>query len=335
MMTNSFSTKNQRGEISTALRSYDASHGDPPLLDELDTCRAIANRCGFVIGPARSGTTILAQVINANDRAFLTTEANYFEAEKHPDFRSWYNDQHLSFGNQISKISYAPNFGQRGEQEWWKWLARSAEHFEVVGDKLAFTNVQLESLTSTDFMAFHETRFFRSKYIFIFRDPVQSVLSAAGLWNADPVALAVGWAQFAKLWADFIRVFPFTMTLLLEELGPAKVDEIGDFLGLDLSESARLLDPREQRRHEPDASRCNEFAGRIAPVLRMIFSEIKESVTMKRVFLQSDQKRVRLDKGGGLLDRSRPEIAVVTTPVGRAWNLAHTFIGALQDESRT
>jgi hypothetical protein len=326
-MTRSFSTQ--------TLRVHDSKPGDPPLLDEVDTCRAIANRCAFVVGPARSGTTILAQVINGSDRAFLTTEAHYFWAEKHPDFRSWYNEQHLGFGNQVSKISYAPNFGHQGEHEWWKWLARAAEHFDLVGDKLAFTNVQLESMTSTDFMAFHETRFFSSKYIFIFRDPVQAVLSAASLWNGDPVALALGWAQFAKLWADFIRVFPFTMTVLLEDLGPTKVAEIGGFLEIDLSESARLLDAREQRRHEPDASRCGEFAGRIAPVLRMIFSEIKESVTMERVFLQADQKRVRVDQAGRLLGRSRPEIAVVTTPVGRAWNLAHQLISELQEEGRS
>ena len=287
-------------------RDHSPKTGDLALLDEVNACRAIANRCAFVMGPARSGTTILAQVINGNDRAFLTTEAFYFWAEKYPEFRSWYNEQHVCFGNQVSKISYAPNFGGQGEQEWWKWLARAAEHFDLVGDKLAFTNVQLEPLTATDFMAFHETRFFRSKYIFIFRDPVQSVLSAANLWNGDPVALALGWAQFTKLWADFIRVFPFTMTVLLEDMGTTKVAEIGDFLELDLSESARLLDPREQRRHQPDASKCGEFAGRVAPVLGMIFSEIKESVTMERVFLQADQKRVRVDQGGRLAGSIAP-----------------------------
>jgi hypothetical protein len=120
------------------------------------------------------------------------------------------------------------------------------------------------------------------------------------------------------------------MTLLLEDLGTDKVAEIGDFLGLDLTESARLLDPREQRRHELETSRCDVFACRVAPVLRMIFGEIKESLSMPRVFLQADQKRVRLDQRETLLSRTRPEIALVTTPVGRAWNLAHQLIGELQ-----
>jgi hypothetical protein len=97
-----------------------------------------------------------------------------------------------------------------------------------------------------------------------------------------------------------------------------------------LSESVRLLDAREQRRHEIEASRCDEFAVRIAPVLRMIFGEIKESLAMERVFLQADQKFVRLDQCGSQQARSRPEIAVVTTPVGRAWNLAHQLISELQ-----
>jgi hypothetical protein len=67
----------------------------------------------------------------------------------------------------------------------------------------------------------------------------------------------------------------------------------------------------------------------------MIFSEIKESVTMERVFLQADQKRVDAEQEGRLLGRSRPEIAVVTTPVGRAWNLAHQLIGELQAEGQS
>jgi Sulfotransferase family len=314
MMTNSFAA--------LAPRNGHLKQGDLPLIDELSSCRSIANRCAFVVGPARSGTTILAQIINANDKAFLTTEAHYFQAEKHANFRTWYNEQHRGFGNQISKVSYAPNFGLGGEQEWWKWLARAAEHFDIVGDKLAFSDFHHQSLSLPDFMSFYEARFFRSKYVFIFRDPIQSVLSSTGLWKGDPVEVALAWAQSVKLWADFIRIFPLTMTVLL--------GEIGDFLGLDLSESARLVDSREQRRHELEASRRDDFAGRVAPVLRMIFGEIQESLTMERVLLQADQKRVRLDEPGSLLGYTRPEIAFVTTPLGRAWNLAHRLISELR-----
>src|SRR5262249_37504071 len=138
MMTNSFSTQ--------ATRNGYHNPGDLNFLDEIQTCRAIAHRCAFVIGPGRSGTTILAQIINGNDRAFLTTEANHFEAANCPDFRSWYNEKHVGFGNQICKMSYAPNFVQGGEQEWWKWLARAAEHFDLVGDKVAISDVQYLSV---------------------------------------------------------------------------------------------------------------------------------------------------------------------------------------------
>ncbi len=292
----------------------------------------MADRCVFVMGPARSGTTILAQLINGSDRAFLTTEGYYFLAQDCLDFRRWYNEQHRGFGNQVSKTSYAPNFGHRGETEWWKWLARASEHYELVGDKMAFSDAGRCLPNSIEFMDFFESRFFRSKYIFTFRDPVQSVLSSVGLWKKDPVAAVVGWASFVKLWADFIRVFPATVTLLLEQLDAGKVGEIGDFLGLDLTRSTRLLDPREQRQHQPQESECGEFISRVAPLLQMIFSEIKEAVSMDRILLQADQKRTHLDGWNYPPGKSSSEIAIATTPVGRAWNLADRLVSDLQEQ---
>ncbi len=333
-MTGSFCAKDQLNGSSQTLASDAATPDAIALVEELRTCRSIAGRCAFVLGPARSGTTILAQMINASSRAFITTEAFYCLAENHTDFRRWYNDQHRRFENQVSKTSYAPNFGYSGEHEWWKWLARAAEHFDVVGDKMAFADAHPQIIDPARLMEFFEARFFGSKFLFIFRDPVQSVLSAVDLWNRDPVALVLGWAHVVKLWADFIRIFPNTMTVLLEELDRSKIAAIGDFLDLDLSESAKLLDPREQRRHDPEQSGREEFTRRITPLLQMIFGEIKESITMERVFLQADQKRARLDEPRHLLGSGRPEIAVVSTPVGRAWNLAHRLMSDLEDEHR-
>jgi len=301
----------------------------PQLIEEITTCRAIARRCAFVIGPARSGTTILAQIINAHDRAFLTTEANYHLASAFPDFRAWYNDQHRMFRNQTAKSTYAPNFGYPGENDWWRWLARAADYFEVVGDKLASTEFHLQAFDPDMFMSFFESRFFSARYIFSFRDPVQTVLSSSFLWKKDPISLIVSWASAVKLWADFIRIFPFTLTVLLAELDATKIAEIGEFLGLDLTTSAVLFDHREQRVHQPLDS-AGEFVGRIAPLLQMIYGEIKETVRMDRALLQSDQKRVRQVGGAIVPGNIYSDIAVVTTPVGRAWNLADQLVSDLQ-----
>ena len=138
------------------------------------------------------------------------------------------------FENQRSKVWYTPKFDDQGEGQWWQWLVRASEHFETVGDKMAFSDEQLRSLNVDEFMEFFEARFFRSKYIFIFRNPLQCVLSAIGLWNRAPAAAVAGWCEFVKLWADFIRIFPSTMTVLLEQLDSDRVGEIGEFLSLDL-----------------------------------------------------------------------------------------------------
>ena len=302
------------------------------LLEEIKTCRSIARRCAFILGPARSGTTILAQIINANVRALLTTEANFYQAGSHPVFRDWYNHQHKSFKNQISKVSYAPNLTYPGEHEWWKWLARAADFFDVVGDKMAFIDHLMGPSDSSDFMSFFESRFFESRYLFVFRDPVQTVLSSAVLWNKDPLPLIRSWATFVKLWADFIRVFPFTMTILHSGLNESKIAEVGAFLGLDLSESSRLLDTREQKQHQPADIERGAFANRVAPLLQMIYSEIKDSLEMERVFLQADQKRGGLDGTPWALGRRTSDIAVVSTSVGQAWNLADHLLSNLRDD---
>ncbi len=333
-MTDSVCRNDQRDCSSPELANGGLAFSELPLRDELRACRAIAKRCAFVLGPARSGTTILAQIINGSDSAFLTTEGNYFSAGALPDFREWYNEQHRTFENQKAKVSYAPKFGDQDEHQWWQWLVRAAEHFETVGDKMAFSDAHMGSLDVKEFMEFFEARFFRSKFIFIFRNPLQCVLSAIGLWNRVPAEAVAGWCEFVKLWADFIRVFPSTMTVLLEQLDSARVAEVGDFLALDLSEGARLLDSREQRQHKPEDYGCGDFVNRVAPLLQMIYSEIEDSLAMARVFLQADQKRVRLDQGPRVLADCRSEIAVVTTPVGRAWNLAQQLISELGDESR-
>ena len=302
------------------------------LLDEIKTCRSIASRCAFVLGPARSGTTILGQIVNANDRAFMTGEANFYLAGPHPDFREWYNNQHVVFRNHISKISYAPHFTYPGEHEWWQWLARAAEYYEIVGDKMAFTDQNICTCNSHEFMPFFEARFFESRYMFIFRDPLQTVLSSAMLWNKDPLPLIRSWASIVKLWADFIRVFPYTMTILHADLNESTIAQVGTFLGLDLGESGRLLDAREQRQHEPGDIARGAFASKFAPVLQMIYGEIKESIGMERVFLQADQQRGRLDRGTALPGIAPTDIAVVSTSVGRAWNLADQLLNHLENQ---
>src|SRR5262249_24704671 len=222
--------------ISPRPNAADTGSLDRALRREIVTCRSIAKQCAFVIGPARSGTTILAQLINAHARAFLTTEANFYLAGAYPDFRQWYNLQHRTFGNQVSKSSYAPHLCAPGERAWWQWLSSAACHFELVGDKMAYTNVHIRRCLSGEFMSFFESRFFESRYMSVFRDPVQTVLSSAVLWNKEPRSLVSSWASVVKLWADFIRIFPYTTTILHAELNESKIDEIGQFLGLDLSE---------------------------------------------------------------------------------------------------
>jgi hypothetical protein len=304
-----------------------------PAAREFEACRAIADRCAFVIGPARSGTTILAQLINANERAFMTTEACFYRGDDRRAFRDRYNEQHRTFGNQVCKSTYAPDFAGPGEDSWWEWLARAAGYFDLVGDKLAFTNRHFDEIDHGRIQDFYEKRFFTSRYIFVFRNPIQSLLGCSALGITDPPSLIRGWGTIVKLWADMIRVFPSTMTILLEELDAAKVAEMGAFLGIDLAGSVRLLDPREQRRHRPQDVAWGETVARVSPLLRMIYGEIKDTLRMERVLLQADQKCEQL-AGFPQSPRGRSlNVALVSTPVGRAWNLADLLVSGFEERT--
>ena len=102
---------------------------------------------------------------------------------------------------------------------------------------MAFIDHEILFSDSSEFMSFL-VGFFNHVIIFVFRDPVQTVLSSAVLWNKAPLPLIRSWASFVKVWADFIRVFPFTMTILHDGLNQSKITDIGRILGLDLSESS-------------------------------------------------------------------------------------------------
>lgn len=321
--------RGRRSGVPRRSPGLDAMSGSLAADEELRACRAIADRCAFVIGPARSGTTILAQLINASDRAFLTTEALFHRASIFGPFRDWYNGQHRVFRNQICKSTYAPDFASPDCNSWWEWLTGASQHFDIVGDKLAFTHRHFDEMPARRIQEFYESRFFPSRYVFVFRNPVQSLLGSAVLGFDDARALIRGWGEIVMLWADMIRVFPSTMTVLLEELDAARVEEIGTFLGLDLSASARLLDAREQRSHRPRDVAWGEAVTRIAPLLNMIYGEIRETVAMDRVLLQADQKRDRPDGSPGIPGSSSSNIAVVSTPIGRAWNLADELVRGL------
>src|SRR5204862_6445007 len=60
----------------------------------------------FVVGHARSGTSILMQALNTSPDIFLLGEANLYVEGLRIGFPRWFNDMHRQFGNTLGKGSY-------------------------------------------------------------------------------------------------------------------------------------------------------------------------------------------------------------------------------------
>lgn len=292
---------------------------------EITACRAIADRCIFIWGPARSNTTILTEIINTSKDALLLAEANLY-APKHEDgFSTWYNTQHRSFDNQVSKSTYAPHFNDGG---WLEWLQAASQFYERVGDKMAFTNHQFAVMPTDQIRAFFEARFFAARHIFTFRDPVQTLLSTAHLFRISEDATLrpyiVGWLKTAQLWADCVRTFPNTLTVA-DPLSPATVTRLAEFLALDLTGADRLLDQSERRRHTvPDSfTTLRDIEGELSAV----YADIQATVDADPVLWQADQKRslalndTRTDSNAG--------ISLAPQPIGQVWARAEHLISEL------
>jgi hypothetical protein len=302
--------------------------------DEIATCRAMARDTVYVLGFARSSTTLLAEIINSASNTWMLGEANFYIPKGEGRFRDWFNRQHLLFNNQVTKTTYAPDFVPDVDHVWWQWLHAARSHGLIVGDKMAFSALHFRILEAPRIQAFFEARFFDARYVFTIRDPIQTLLSTARLFRiTDDRRLGgeiAAWLRFIQLWADWVRVFPRTTTLIADDLGPGSVAGLGDFLELDLEPATRLLNDEQQRRHE-NPERFDVLT-RLGDDLTKIFGLIRSSVEGDRTLWQAGQKRA-VDE---IDTRYNPSALIRQAPqaIGLVWAIAGEVRERLECELR-
>lgn len=301
----------------------------PDLDQEIAICRGLAHKAAFVVGFARSNTTIVVRIINTAPCALLLGEANLWVPRQIPRFRDWYNLMH-SVANkaQISKSSYAPDFLPDRDHSYAEWLRAAAEHYDVVGEKVALAAQHFSLMSPDRLREYYEAHFFEAKYVFLFRDPVQTLLSTMRLLNdQSPETLRremIAWLTYVQFWADFIRIFPKTLTIV-GTIDTAAVESILGFLELSSPNAALLLDPEERREHMLAA----EFAAlRVhGSALSEIFAHIEHAAGEDPVYREAGQMR-DLERND---TRGSATSAIRTKPrsLGQAWAKAEALKATL------
>jgi hypothetical protein len=297
---------------------------------EIEACRSLQNRSIFIIGFARSCTTITAQMLNTSDDAYILGEANFFMRTKEEGrFRDWYNDQHVSFKNQVTKTCYAPDFLPSEPHQWWQWLEEAAQNYPFVGDKMALTYGHFQQFSPEFIQAFFEARFYLSKYIFLLRDPRQTLLSVRKLFNyandEDIMPQVIGWLTYIKLWCDWIRVFPHTLTLTTDHIEDGFVDAISDFTGLKLETAKKLIDDRSRRKHTMSAKEKSLSA--VGNELVEIYQMAQRALHQDRSDWQSEQKR-GLSLNDTVANLQAPT-SVQPHALGQTWAMADDLLRRL------
>lgn len=145
----------------------------------MQACQHIAAQGLFVIGAARTGTTILQNALNDADDIFLFGEPRFHLDPGSADFAARYNGMHRAWGNQENKSSHCPSLFET-DTSWWAYLARLAELYRHVGSKIVI-NPEHAVEECRQLFDFHCRHFYASHYIFTFRNPLDALMSTRGL----------------------------------------------------------------------------------------------------------------------------------------------------------
>lgn len=211
----------------------------------------------FIIGSARSGTTILQNALNDSRDIFLFGEPKFHHDPGTPDFATRYNSMHRSLGNQENKSTFCPVLFSE-DAPWHEYLAHCAGLYRYVGCKIA-VNPQGAALDSRRLFDFQSRYFHRSRYIFTFRNPVEVCISTRALAEYTGVRVASyeqvlhGFLTIMALYLRMLRNLPWVTVLFHEEIGAASFAALGKWLDLDLAAAASYYDDAQVRHYALDA----------------------------------------------------------------------------------
>lgn len=199
---------------------------------ELDELRSLEKQGLFILGCARSGTTILTRSLNRSPEVLLLEEPNCFLHQHLADFVGWFNRLHESMGNFCMKGTYLPPLvvPATGPID---VLLRLRGDYRYLGEKTAIGPHDYPPNWARAYLDFQGKYFLRAKYIYILRTPVEAIWSLHKMFPDRPVTrLCETWLEALALSLDAYHVFPNSRMVFFDELGEEMIDRLGHWLDL-------------------------------------------------------------------------------------------------------
>lgn len=204
----------------------------------------LSGRGLFVVGHARSGTTILLDALNSCKDIYCLGEANFHKTIDKSDFVKWFNELHRSFDNPPMKSTYLPDFPV---QDGWDVLKILSESYKLIGEKVAFRDEE----SGYDFKSFFKfsTRFFqKSNYVCVIRHPRNVSGSCIEMFMSGQLGpeslevVATSQLQTYYLILSLAFSMPKVSILIHERISQATFDVLGCELGVNLRAAADFYD---------------------------------------------------------------------------------------------
>jgi hypothetical protein len=233
----------------------------------VDDIRAVAEHGLFIVGNARSGTSILLDCFNLSPEVFLFGEANLYIRHLCEDFAEEFNRLHVGFKNRRGKGTYVPP-SPLPESGGVAALRRMALHHRYVGEKVTFGphgTINGQSHQEA-FFAFQARWFYASKYFLILRTPAECVWSMKKVFpDRHPSALYESWLRTLEIQLDLLHTFPNVYLIFFDNLSAETFPRINALLGTQIEPGPGILREDRQRsrldggRLPPELSAFQQF----------------------------------------------------------------------------
>jgi hypothetical protein len=190
----------------------------------------------FVVGHARTGTSILQSTLNTSPDIFILGEANLYLHHNKPYFAQWYRAMHDGLGNPPSKgTSCADPDDVAGDA--WDVLLMLRRHYRLVGDKMAFRSRRFGYDMEASYR-FLQDYFLGAHIICTLRNPRDVLSSNALLFNLDDLdEYVLSYLECLALQIDLVSTFDHATMLVHERITRDTFVDLGNWLGCDLHDA--------------------------------------------------------------------------------------------------
>ena len=265
----------------------------PPAEPMLDPAR-----CLFIIGAARTGTTVLQNALNSAPEIFLLGEPQMHLDGEAPGFAARYNAAHRSWHNQETKSSFCPPVLAE-DGSWRDYLLRLSATHRWVGAKTVIATLEPEAVEAL--YAFQCRHFYASRYLLTFRNPLDALSSTRGLQaytGAEPQSFRLLVAHYADMVALFVRMLrtlPHVSAVIHEDVDAAVLDRVGRWLGVSLTDAPAYYDRARVRGYTPEGLDPAELA--LLDQVEALFADLRTGVAAGFPLPQLDQNNANLTPG--------------------------------------